>query len=189
MANSPHILVVQHPNSAIRSYHVTREISQMRGMYGFGPENMFYGGAFSKERPGELAESLAKALETIAGITEGSMKQYEISVHLGEAFDWRDIGPLVLGEIVKQVYPEADGGTLEVSTRLGWGLWVQPGSFGLFGESDDGHRIRYQHMADHEAVPVRFKTGRPILDIEHLLNAEALKKAKEKAGREASEEK
>lgn len=112
-------------------------------MYGFGRENMF-SNPF-KEIPGAFAEALAKRLAEIPGVIDGHLKQYEISVGIGDAFDWRDVGPLVVGEIVKAVYPEVDGGTLEVSTK-----------------------VCYRDVANRVPVAVNLGDVRPTLDIEDL---------------------
>lgn len=180
----PHLKAVQHPNQKRRTFHVVREVYQGRHMYGFGKENTMLS-MLDKEEPGELAKELVKRLETIPGVTDGHFKTYEMSIGIGDAFSWKDIGPLVLGEIVKAVYPDVIGGTLEVSTQIGWSYRVQPRndglSFSFMSMEDDGHRTRYQDMADHEPVEVDFGSGRPTLDIEHMLGGETLKTAKQKA--------
>ena|SRR3989338_1079422 len=175
----PHLKVVQHPNPKRRSFHITREISSCRGMYGFGRESMMFS-SLDREDPGEEAKQLAKQLADIPGITDGHFKQYEISVGIGDAFSWKDIGPLVLGAIVKAIYPEVVGETLDISTTIGWSYHVRPSLFGFMGEDDDGHRVHYQDMTDHQPVEVNFGIGRPTLDIEHILGGEALQEAKQK---------
>ncbi len=178
----PHIKVVQHPNPKRRSYHFSREVSSTRHMYGFGRESMMF--SSRDENPGEEAKVLAKRLADLPGVTDGHFKQYEVSVGIGDAFSWKDIGPLVLGELVKAYYPEAIGQTLDISTTIGWSYHVRPSEFGLFGEPDDGHRVHYQDMVDHEPVEVHMGVGRPTLDIEHLLGKEALQEAKTKKATE-----
>jgi hypothetical protein len=159
----PHLVAVQHPNPVRRSYHVIREVSEMSHMYGFGRENMFSN--VFKENPGAFAEALAQRLGNIPGIVDGHLKQYEISVGIGEAFDWKDVGPLVVGEIVKAVYPEVDGGTLEVSTT-----------------------VCYKPVANRVPVAVNLGSIRPELDIEDLFGGpEVAAKARAAAERENSD--
>lgn len=179
----PHLKVVQHPNPKCRCFHLTREILYCRDTYGFGNENLIF--SLSKEDPGAEAKLLAKQLADIPGVTHGYLKQYEISVCLGDAFSWKDIGPLVLGTIVKAVYPEVGGGTLDISTTIGWSHYVQPSSFGFIGHNDDGLRVHYQDMTDHQPVEVNFGIGRPTLDIERMLGSDALREAKRKKAAEA----
>ena len=175
----PHLKVVQHPNPKRRSFHVVREVSTCRDMWGFGRENIMFS-SHDNQDPGEDAKKLAMRLADIPGITDGHFKQYEVSVGIGDAFSWKDIGPIVLGEIVKAVYPDVIGGTLDVSTTIGWSYFVRPSSRGFMGEGDDGHRVHYQDMADHQPIEVNFGLGRPLLDIENLLGKEALKEAKQR---------
>jgi hypothetical protein len=174
-----HIKVVQHPNPNMRTFHVVREVGDIDHMYGFGTDN-FYGLSGRKKNPGDYAKILAKRLSELPGVTHGHLKQYDISVGIGEAFNWRDIGPLVLGEIIRSIYPEVDGKTIEISVSIGWGYHVRPRSFGFMNDEDDGHRTRYVDTVDHETVPVNLGI-RPRFDIELMLDKNALIAAQEQA--------
>lgn len=186
----PHLKAVQHPNPRRRTFHVVREVYQGRHMYGFGKEDSMFS-SMDKEDPGDLAKELIKRLGMIPGVTDGHLKSYEISIGIGDAFNWKEIGPMVLGEIVSAVYPDVVGHTLEVSTEIGWSYWVRPGGRGfggMFDGDDDGQRTRYQDMVDRQPIEVNFGAGRPMLDIEHLLGSNVLQEAKQKAAEEAVHE-
>lgn len=177
-----HVKIEQHPNPKIRDFHVTCEVSAIRGIYGFGENEMMN---FGEKSPGDLAETLAKKLMTIPGVTGGNFKRYEVRVDISDAFSWQDVGPLVLGEIVKNLFPETNGATIDISTRIGWSYFVRPSpAYDFMGEDDDGHRTRYVDMVNRQAVEVKFGSGRPILDVEHLFGSEALTQAKAKAAAE-----
>jgi len=185
----PHLLVVQHPNPTHRAFHVVREVYQGSFMHGFGKEDMLSN--FEKNGLTDVSKELIKRLEAIPGLASGSIKQYEVSVCIGEAFSWKDVGPLVVGEIIKTIYPDVIDGTLEISCRIGWSYYAQPGggrlNFG-FGSEDDGFRTRYQDIVDHEPVTAKLGAGRPSLDIEHMLDGRALEQARLKAKQESSAE-
>lgn len=182
---TPHVKIEQHPNPKRRSYHFACEVSTSKHMYGFGRDSLMV--MFDERDPGEESKKLAERLANLPGVTDGHFKQYEVSIGIGDAFSWKDIGPLVLGELVKTFYPDAIGKTLNISSTIGWSYYVRPSSHGFMGDDDDGHRIHYQEMTDHEPVEVKevnFGAGRPILDVEHLFGKEALQEAKAKKAAE-----
>ncbi|MBY0537958.1 hypothetical protein K2P47_01015 [Patescibacteria group bacterium] len=172
-----HIKMVQHPNPTRRSYHVVRDVCPVRH-YGFGQDN-FFSSLDEKKKPGAVALALSKALEQIPGVSSGSLSQYEISVGIGDAFDWADISPFVVGAIIKHIFPEVDGKTIEISTNVGHTYRVPPSSFG-FGE-DDGQRIKYEDVTKRYTVAVDLGNGRPRLDVEFLFSPEAQNETKKQA--------
>lgn len=157
----PHISIVQHPNPEMRTYHVTRQASKAR-RFKFGIDE-FVGSSDNTENPGLLGKRLAKALERIPGVTTGTLRAYEIDVTKGNAFDWSEIGPLVVGQIVKRVFPKCVGGTIEVSTTANY---------------VSGDYCRHQDIAKRCNVPVQFgkKEQRPRLDVEELFKSPTLVK-------------
>jgi hypothetical protein len=180
----PHLKVVRHPNVKCRTFHVVREICLDRGGHGFGREDEYIYGR-SKE-PGDLAKGLAKTLETIPGVASGSLKQYEIRVDIADAFSWEEIGPMVLGEIVKAIYPDVVGNPLLLSVSIGWGYYVAPGRsrMSIFSDENDDYRTRYIDTVKRQPIEVDLGKGRPMFNIEHLLNDEVLAEAKIKADQE-----
>ncbi|MDO8565179.1 MAG: hypothetical protein Q7R67_00940 [bacterium] len=168
----PHVKVVQHPNPTRRSFHVTREVTEGGSeRYGFG-DHYF---DIDRKKPGELVKLLADRLRAIPGVTSARFEPYEISVGISEAFDWSDIGPVVLGEIVNVLFPETLGNTIEISANIGWSYYVRPSGHSL--DDDDGYRVRYKDTAKREVVEVE---DPQILDVERFLNAEAVQKAEQK---------
>jgi hypothetical protein len=170
-----HIKMVQHPNPTRRTYHVVRDVSAVRH-YGFGQDNLF-SSSFEKKKPGAVAVALAKALEQIPGVDSGSLTQYEISVGIGDAFDWADIAPFVVGAIIKHIFPEVDGKTIEISTNVGHSYQVLPSSWG----NDDGHRVKYDDVTKRYTVPVDLGKGRPALDVEFLFTRQAQDEAQKQS--------
>jgi len=166
-----HIKMVQHPNPTRRSYHVVRDVSTARN-YGFGSENWMFN---EKKKPGAMAVALGKALEAIPGVVDGYLSQYEISVGIADAFDWADIAPFVVGAIIKHVYPEVDGKTIEISTNVGHSYHVRPSGW---SDMDDGHRMKYDDVSKRFEVPVDLGKGRPALDVEFLFSPPAQEVAK-----------
>lgn len=168
-----HIKMVQHPNSTRRTYHVVRDVSAVK-LYGFGQDNQF-SSSFDKKKPGVVAEALAKALEQIPGVNSGSLSQYEVTVGIGDAFDWADVAPFVVGAIIKHVYPEVDGKTIEISTNVGYSYYdVKLSDWGY----DNGHRVKYDDVTKRYIVPVDLGKGRPTLDVEFLFSRQAQDEAK-----------
>jgi hypothetical protein len=170
-----HIKMVQHPNPLRRTYHVVRDVSAVR-LYGFGQNNLFLS-SFEKKKPGAVAEALAKALEQITGVSSGSLSQYEVSVGIGDAFNWADVAPFVVGAIIRHIYPEVDGKTIEISTNVGHSYHVTPSDWG----DDDGHRVKYNDVTQRFEVPVDLGKGRPALDVEFLFSRQAQDTAKKEA--------
>src|SRR3989344_4808929 len=157
----PHVKVVQHPNPTRRSFHVTREVTEGGAKRcGFG-DHYF---DFDRKKPGELAQLLMDRLQAIPGVTSARFEQYEISVGISEAFDWRSIGPIVLGEIVNALFPETLGNTIEISANVGWSYHVRASSW---DNDDDGHRVRYKDTVKREVVEVK---DPQILDVERFLD-------------------
>lgn len=172
----PHVLVVQHPNSRVREFHFVREVANTSHMSGFGEDRHY--GMMNNEDVGEVAKELSRMLLAVPGVVAGNFKRYAVSVTIADAFTWQDIGPLVLGEMIKAIYPEVVGNDVEISARIGWAYYVQSGGYSMFGD-DDGHRTRYRDVVKREVVKVEFGASRPSLDIEHMLGDESLQKAKE----------
>lgn len=170
-----HIKVVQHPNDRIRTYHLTQQVSMVRGMYCFG-DSMIGNYGDEKDKPGKDAQALSKILENLPGVESGYFRKYEISVSIADAFAWKDVGPLVLGEIVKAYYPEAVGQTILISTEVRWSYFTRSRS-GFLDDDDSGQRTRERGVADRVETKIDFGAGRPRLDIEHLLDANALRTA------------
>lgn len=176
----PHVKVVQHPNPTRRSFHVTREVTEGGAKNcGFGD---FYFELDDKKKPGELAKLLMDRLQAIPGVTSASLKPYEISVGISEAFDWKDVGPIVLGEIVNALFPETLGNTIEISVNVGWSYHVRPSSW---DNDDDGHRVRYKDMVKREVVEVK---DPQVLDVERFLDPNAVEGAQVKAESEVVSE-
>lgn len=174
-----HIKMVQHPNPSMRTYHVVRDVSAVQ-LYGFGQDNLL-SSSFDKKNPGTVAKALAKALEQIPGVSSGSLSQYEVTVGIGDAFDWEDVAPFVVGAIIKHIYPEVDGKTIEISTKSGHSYKVRPSEMGgMFGD-DDGHRVKYNDITERYTVPVDLGKGRPALDVEFLFSRQAQDEAKKQA--------
>ncbi len=173
----PHVKAVQHPNPTRRTFHVTREVTEGGcDLYGFGDH--FY--SMDRKKPGDLVKLLVERLQAIPGVTSAFIKPYEISVGIGEAFDWTSIGPIVVGEIVNALFPETLEGTIEVSAEVGWSYYVRPGSR-MWDDEDDGHRVKYKDTAKRETVEVK---DPQVLDIERFLNPNAVEQAKRKAASE-----
>ncbi len=175
----PHVKVVQHPNPTRRSYHVTREVVEGENKFGFG-ESAYSSSLsfFKKNKPGDLVKLIQERLQAIPGVIGGHFENYEISVAIGEAFDWSDIGPVVLGEIVNALFPETLGNTIEVSARVGWSYHAKPSSWDM---DDDGHRVRYEDTVRREVVEVK---DPQVLDVERFLNAEAVQQVQQKVAAE-----
>ena len=173
----PHVKVVQHPNPTRRSFHVTREVTEGGSdRCGFGDHYL----DFDKKKPGELAQLLMERLRAIPGVTSARFVPYEISVGIGEAaFDWKSVGPIVLGEIVNALFPETLGNTIEISANVGWSYYVRPS--GRSWDNDDGHRVRYKDTVDHEVVEVK---DPQVLDVERFFNSGAVERAQVKADSE-----
>jgi len=178
----PHVKVEQHPNPTRRTYHVTREVMEGDEKYGWGDSVYRSFGLFSKSKPSEQVKTLKDRLSSIPGVTGGSIGTYEIDIVIGDAFDWKDVGPTVLGEIVNTVFPETLGGTIEISARIGWSYYVRPSGW---DDDDDGHCVRYKDVVSREVFEVK---DPQVLDVERLLNADALQKAQEKATSEVVSE-
>ncbi len=169
----PHVKAVQHPNPTHRSFHITRDVTEGGcDQYGFGGS---YG--FGREKVGDLGKLLMSRLQAIPGVTSGFFHSYEITISIGEAFDWGIIGPIVVGEIVNTVFPETFGKTIEISAQVGWSYYVSPGRR-IWDEEDDGQRVRYKTTAKREVVEVK---DPQILDIERFLNTSAVDQAQQKA--------
>lgn len=179
----PHVKVEQHPNPTRRSYHVTREVMEGDERYGWGDSAYHSYGLFSKKKPSKFVTTLKDRLSAIPGVTGGSFSTYDIDIAIGDAFDWKDIGPIVLGEIVNAIFPETLGGTIEISARIGWSYYVR--SRRMFDDDDDGHRVRYKDVASHEIFEVR---DPQVLDVERLLDDSALTKVKMETQSELVEE-
>lgn len=164
-----HIKIEQHPNPYRRTYHVTSEVlTEVR--YGFGEDSYF--GSMEKKTNEDILGLVAK-LKAIPGIVGGIVKNYEIHLAIGEAFEWVDVGPLALGEIVKALFPEVLGSSIMISNQMVESYCVPPQGF-----DDDGTRYRYFYPMKRELVPVDFKGGRPILDVESFFDLEKAKKEK-----------
>lgn len=160
----PHVLITQHPNLQMRTYHVTRQLSDVH-MFGFGVECMH--SSFDKKDPGVLAKRLARALARVPGITEGHVDQYTVTVAKGHAFSWADVSPMVLGKIIQHVFAECNGSTIEVSTTT---------------EYMSGNHCHHEDRASHAAIPVKFYAKRrPIVKAEHLFIFEGLRQVSGKA--------
>lgn len=167
-----HIKIVQHPNVHRRAYHVTSELLSGEIRYGFGQDS-YYGGA--EKKISDEIKKLVDTLKMIPGIIGGTVKNYEIGIAISEAFEWEDIGPLVLGEIVNATFPEVLGGSILISNQLVSTYYVD-----RVDPGDDGMRYRYFQTMKREVVSVDFKGGRPILDVESFFDLkEAQKKNKE----------
>lgn len=109
----PHIRIEQHPNPDCRSYHVSRLVSNVH-LYQFGVDNI--SSSFDRGNPGGIAKKLATMLKKLPGVSTGSFNSYEVSVMKGTAFDWNEISPFVVGYIVKYLFPECVGKTIDIST-------------------------------------------------------------------------
>lgn len=166
----PHIQIVQHPNPEMRTYHVTRQASKVHG-FGFGVDNMSF--SHEDEDPGLLAKRLAKALALIPGVADGTIDGYEISIGKGSAFKWDEVSPLVLGQIVKRLFPKCVGNTIEISTTVHY----------MAGEYS-----RNRDIAVRCEVPVSFGKSEkwPQLDIETLFKSSTLTKVVDNTGGESA---
>jgi hypothetical protein len=149
-------------------------------MVGFGSDRL--GSSLFGGKPSQLAKTLMERLSAIPGVNGGHLHGYEVSVNIGEAFSWKDLGPIVLGEIVNTIYPEILGKTIAISAELSWTYY----SSGGIWEDDDGQRIRAIYVLDHQEFEVK---DPQILDIENHLGSDALVQAKGKARAEAAIEK
>lgn len=151
-----HISIVQHPNLQCRTYNVNRLLSGKN--IRFGVDEIL--DSFDKQNrdPGSLKVNLAKDLDSILGIGKGNVGQYDIHIVKGVAFDWSDIGPLVIAQIIKHLFPKSIGNTIEISTTCHYN----------FGETTIDQRIAIRRQ-----VPVSFKRRqrRPRFDIEQLFNS------------------
>lgn len=114
MTFKAHLKIVQHPNSEIRTFHVNRDVCNVL-RFGFGKKNI---DSIFDHRPDELTARLATALGYIPGVQEGALQQYDISITKGSAFEWADITPYVVGQIVAKVFPDLIGESLEISTSV-----------------------------------------------------------------------
>jgi len=170
----PHVKIEQHPNPPYRSYHVTVELASAdQHMVHFGHDEM--GGSISGMKPKGVTRTLIERLTSIPGVNGGHIRGHEISVNIGQAFRWKDIGPIILGEIVNTVYPEILGKSIEISAELGWTYYTRNMDD---GPDDVGQRSRSMEVLDH----MEFEVSDPqVLDVESFLNSDALQKAKEKA--------
>lgn len=166
----PHIQIVQHPNPEMRTYHVTRQASKVH-RFGFGVDQI--SPSRKDDDPGILAKRLAKALEQIPGITQGSLDAYEIDITKGSAFKWDEVSPLVLGQIVKRLFPKCVGNTIEISTTVHY----------MAGEYS-----RNRDIAVRCEVPVSFgkREKWPQLDIETLFKSSTLTKVIDNTGGESA---
>lgn len=160
-SNVPHISIEQHPNPEIRTYHVTRQVSKVHRFW-FGIDQMM-SSLNDNEGPGLLGKRLAKALEQIPGVAAGALDSYNIDITKGNAFDWSEISPLVVGQIVKRVFPKCIGAAIEISTTINYMA---------------GDYCRHQDVAKCCSVPVQFgkEERRPRLDIEELFKSPTLVK-------------
>ena len=168
----PHVKVIQHPNPTRRTIHVTREVVDGAEKFGWGDSVYRH----HKVKPSENALLLRDRLSAVSGVIGGTFGNYELDVAIGDAFDWSEIGPVVLGEIVNTLFPETFGKTIEISVTIGWAY--QTRSRRMYDDDDDGHRTRYQDMASRVVVEV---TDPQILDLERFLDGAALQKAKSMA--------
>ncbi|HEC30793.1 MAG TPA: hypothetical protein ENI66_02145 [Candidatus Yonathbacteria bacterium] len=160
MKLTAHIRIVQHPNPDRRTYHVTRQVSKVH-LYKFGVDELS-GCSFDEKDPGDLAKKLAKGLERVPGINSGSLNAYEIDVGKGTAFDWEDIGHFIVGQIVKHVFPDCVGETIEISTTLHY---------------MEGDYSRKHDYCKREKVSVKFWSKmRPHVYVEHLFTIQAIRK-------------
>ncbi len=107
-----HIKVIQHPNPTCRSYHVSRELGKVHG-YGFGVESDLC--VLNEKEVEQKVKDLASVMGAVPGVVRGSISLYELSVQIGEAFEWADVSPLIMGHLVKLVFPDCIGKTIEVS--------------------------------------------------------------------------
>lgn len=177
----PHVKAVQHPNPTRRTFHVTREVTEGGcDRYGFGD----HFSSFGRKKPGELVKLLAERLQAIPGVTSARFEPYEISVGIGEAFDWASIGPIVVGEIVNALFPETLGNTIEISAEVGWSYYVRPGSR-IWDDEDNGHRVKYKDTVKRETIEVK---DPQVLDIERFLNPDAVGQAQQKVASEVVSE-
>lgn len=154
-----HIRIEQHSNPEMRTYHANRLVSKQH-MYDFGIDGM---GNFNEEDPGEMARKLAKALEKVPGVSSGHLSAYEVDVSKGSAFEWDEVSPLVLGQLVKHIFPDFIGKEIQISTTLST---IDSGGFG------QNHNFASRH-------PVLVKFGakkRPSIDVEKLFKPQTLRK-------------
>lgn len=153
-----HIRIEQHPNPDMRTYHLNRLVSK-ENMFGFGIEQTM--GLLGDKDPGKTGKALAKGLEKVPGVGSGHFGAYEVSITKGSAFDWADVGPFVVGQIVKHLFPDFIGKEIEISTTQHY----------LAGDYS-----RHQDFVKHHKVKVKFYAKkRPRVDVEGLFNQQALR--------------
>lgn len=155
----PHVKIVQHPESQCRSYHFfAREVAAGKRQY-FFRDSLFSAGDVNPLRE---IKGLGKRLAALPGVAEKDFGRCEVFIDIGRAFRWKEVGPLILGELVRVFYPEAVGKTLEVSVSVGF---------------RNGHSVWYEDLADHAPIGVVMSTGYPILNLERLFEKKIPEKA------------
>lgn len=156
--NEPHLEVVLHDeNPNCRTYYVRRRFYATRDV-GLGTNEPVLSLSDERLRPGDFAVRLARRLETVPGVVGCQFRLYSVTVLIGGAFRWKDVGPKVAGELVKMAYPNIAGRMLEVSVRAA---------------ADSQDRAGYREIPSAQSVEVDFGTKRPVLEIEHILLAAA----------------
>jgi hypothetical protein len=159
MATKAHIKIVQHPNPERRTFHVNRDVCNIHRL-GFGKKEI---SCFAREeKPDSLTACLATALGYIPGVEEGHLQQYEVHVGKGEAFEWADIMPHVVGRIVAKIYPDLIGESIEVTTTMHY----------LVGEYSR-ERVVAKRFPIH--IDIDPTDSHPVIDVEDLFNPNSLR--------------
>lgn len=156
--SNPHLKIVQYPNPECRAYHVNVLVSGNMRCWSFGRNDIL--GNYGEKKPDKLVKEFAEALGAIPGVESGTLESYEISITKAEAFEWSDISPFVVGLIVKRLFPDQVGGTLEVTTTLNY----MAGNYGR--HFDLAKRFGVQ-------VDVDINDAHPSLDLEFLLDPQS----------------
>ena len=171
MTESEHRLIIDlHENPNCRTYHIDRRFYGSR-LGGSGSNEPVLSRFDERLRPNDPAVKLMERLETVPGVVGCQFRLYRVIVFIGEAFRWKDVGPKVVGELVKTVYPNISGHTLEVSAQA---------------VPDSRDRAGYREIVKDRPVQVDFGATRPVLDIEDMLGDAPKEAGKSKEGPGAS---
>jgi len=174
MKTVPHLKIEQHPNPLRRDFHVSREIGKVR-LYGFGLENSYSGSLVDEKEPEQLVKELADLLTAIPGVTDGHIDQYSVGIGIGQAFEWEDIGPQVVGVLVAKIFPECIGKSIEISATLS-----------TIDASGYGHHFDVAKRIPTD-VPADISEPNPVLDVESLFSCAPLQKVVDNGDPLASE--
>ena len=165
----PHIKVVQESESYLREFHITKALAGSNEMeYPFGEMSEGFTQHLndkSDDGINNLGLSLINQMMVIDGVVGGNLRKYSILIKIGQAFDPKDVYPIVLWRMLRVLFPEAIGRVVLISTAVVKNLAQKPG---VSEEHLDYSMNNYQEIVMVEKEEVEFAKTSEQIYIEHL---------------------